>query len=87
MFVEGGYRPALSVSEDHIAIAWYEGSRLRLGKLTTEGVTGGSVLAHVSGVQPYPELIPGTRTNQWLVGWLDYEAARPEPFILRADCQ
>lgn len=80
-------RPSVAASEREIALVWYEDKRLRLARMTKNGFEKPSVLARGSGVQPTPAVVPGESPGQWYVSWRDFEAARPEAFVLRAQCR
>jgi serine/threonine-protein kinase len=86
-FAAKGSRPAISSSTSGAAVAWYENSRLKLARISRDGVGPGSILTRVSGFQPYPALIPGAESGEWYVAWRDYEAGHLESFVLRAKCQ
>ncbi len=83
-----GSRPAVAVSPaGEVAVAFFDASRLRIGRLTRDGLEAPSVLARVSGYQPYPEIVAAPAPGQWYVAWRDYESGRLEAFVARAQCQ
>ena len=82
-----GARPALAAESESAAVAWFEGSRLKFARLTRDGLETPSVLARVSGHQPYAAIAPGTEPGQWYISWRDYEAGHLEAFVVRAGCQ
>jgi len=86
-FSPKGSRPALASYGDKVVVAWYEDARLKLAQLTRDGVGSATVLARVSGMQPYPALIPGNLDGEWYVSWRDYESGHLEAFVVRAKCQ
>ena len=79
--------PALALSGSDVAIAWYDASRVRLAKLSRDGVSAPTMLGHVSGYQPSPNLIPGSKPGEWVVGFRDFEAGQHEGFVARAECK
>ena len=86
-FASKGSRPTLGMAEDgSTAIAWFEGGRVRMAKVTRDGLDRPSVLGRVSGFQPYPALTAGPGEGQWYVTFRDYEAGHLEAFVLRAEC-
>ncbi|HET9960439.1 MAG TPA: hypothetical protein VFQ61_38480, partial [Polyangiaceae bacterium] len=85
-FGNKGARPALGRNERGAAVAWFEGSRLKLAPLTRDGVGKASVVSRVSGLQPYPDVMPGKRPGEWYLAFRDYESAHLEVFALRAEC-
>lgn len=86
-FARLGSRPAVAATATHAAVTWYEGGRVRLATVHRDGVDPGSVIARVSGLQPYPAIVPGTEPGQWYISWRDYEAGHLESFVVRAECQ
>jgi hypothetical protein len=86
-FAHKGARPSLTAAGSSVAVAWFETSRVKLGRLTRDGMEPPSVLARVSGYQPYPALAPGNQPGQWDISWRDYEAGHLEAFVVRASCQ
>ena len=79
--------PSLAVAAGDVAIAWYDGNRLRLARLGHDGVGSSTLLGHASGYQPSPNLIPGGKAGEWVVGWRDFEAGQHEGFVARAECK
>ena len=86
-FSRGGARPAVGVAPDGAIVAWYEKSRVRVAKMTRDGVEKPSTLARVGGYQPYPAIVAGAEQGEWYVSWRDYEAGHLESFVIRAKCQ
>jgi hypothetical protein len=79
--------PALSVSGNDVAIAWYDGGRLRLAKLGRDGPSDATLLGRATGYQPPPNLIAGNKPGEWVVAWRDFEAGQHEGFLARAECK
>jgi len=86
-FASKGSRPAIAASAGGAMVAWYEASRLRLARITRDGIEKSSILARVSGYQPYPAIVAGSEANQWYIIWRDYEAGHREAFVVRAQCK
>jgi serine/threonine-protein kinase len=82
-----GARPAVAVSGSSAAVAWYESSRVKIALISRDTLGEPSVLARVSGHQPYPAITPGLEPGQWYISWRDYEAGHLEAFVVRAGCQ
>ena len=82
-----GARPALAVTGSGAVAAWFEGSRVKIARLTRDGLETASVLARVSGYQPYPAIASGPEPGQWYISWRDYESGHLEAFVVRAGCQ
>jgi serine/threonine-protein kinase len=82
-----GARPAVAVSGSSAAVAWYESSRVKIALISRDTLGDPSVLARVSGHQPYPAIAPGLEPGQWYISWRDYEAGHLEAFVVRAGCQ
>jgi eukaryotic-like serine/threonine-protein kinase len=97
-FAAAGSRPAVGRQGQQVAVAWYEGDRVRFalveggglaeprGTVKPSGFAEPSVLGWVKGLQPYPEVVGGAEPGQWYISWRAYEAAIFEPFVARVDC-
>ncbi|MCC6524997.1 MAG: serine/threonine protein kinase [Polyangiaceae bacterium] len=83
-----GAHPTLAVSpKGEIVLAWYEGNRLSFATVGRQGIGAALRVANVVGDQPPPAVLPGARPGQWYLAWRDFEASRPEPYLLRLQCQ
>jgi eukaryotic-like serine/threonine-protein kinase len=85
-FAPEGSRPTVASSPWGAVVAWYEKSRVKLARLTRDGLERPTVLGKVSGYQPYPSVAPGTQPDEWYTSWRDYEAGHLETFVARARC-
>jgi serine/threonine-protein kinase len=85
-FASKGSRPALAAAGSRARVAYYEASRLKIAPLERDGLGESDSLARVSGLQPFPAIVPGTRPGEWYVSWRDYEAGHLEAFVVRAEC-
>jgi serine/threonine-protein kinase len=85
-FAANGSRPAIGSSPSGTTVAWYEESRLKLARISRDGIGPASILTRVSGHHPYPAIVPGSEKGEWFISWRDYEAGHFEAFILRAKC-
>lgn len=85
-FSRRGSRPAVGVAAAGAAVTWYEGGRVKLAKLSRDGVDRPTSIARVSGFQPYPAIAPGEKAGEWYVSWRDYEAGHLEAFVVRSEC-
>jgi serine/threonine-protein kinase len=83
----GGTRPSLGMNDGQVAVAYYEGGRVRMAVLTRDGVGPESVLAKVKGDQPRPSLAPGSKRGEWLIAWQDLESGHSEAFAMRVACK
>jgi hypothetical protein len=79
--------PSLAVSGSQVAIAWYDGGRVRLSRLDRDGVSEPTLVGRLSGYQRAPSLIAGKKPGEWLVAWRDFEAGQHEGFVARAECK
>jgi hypothetical protein len=79
--------PALAVSGNEVAIAWYDGGKLRFAKLGHDGVGPQTSFGRATGYQPAPSVLPGPKPHEWIVGWRDFEAGQHEGFVVRAECK
>lgn len=86
-FASKGSRPAIAASAAGAMVTWYEASRVRIARINRDGIEKSSVLARISGYQPYPAIVAGSEANQWYITWRDYEAGHLEAFVLRAQCK
>jgi len=73
-----GARPYVAATAKRALAAWYDASRVRVAQVTSDGVGTISTIAKVSGIQPFPEVAPGTDPGQWYLAWRDFEAAHYE---------
>jgi hypothetical protein len=82
-----GGRPAVSVAPSGVAaLAWSASGQLRIASLGREGLGKPAIVGRAAGDLVRPSLAAGARVGEWLVGWLDFEAGRPEAFVARATC-
>ena len=89
-----GVRATVTAVAGQAAVVWYEPTpvqevaRVQIVLATRNGLNQPSVIAKVSGrdVQPYPEVAPAKKANQWYVAWRDYEAGRLEAMLARVEC-
>jgi serine/threonine protein kinase len=79
--------PSLAVAGNEVAIAWYDGGKLRLAKMSRDGVGAPTLLGRATGYQPAPNLLPGAKPGEWIVAWRDFEAGLHEGFVVRAECK
>jgi serine/threonine protein kinase len=86
-FARDGSQPTVASSRWGAAAAWYEKSRVKLARLTRDGLEKPTVLGKVSGHQPHPSLAPGMQPGEWYTSWRDYEAGHLETFVARARCE
>jgi eukaryotic-like serine/threonine-protein kinase len=86
-FAARGSRPSVATSTTGNVVVWYEAGKVKLANIDRDGVGEANSLAHVTGYQPQPEVVAGSKPGQWYVAWRDYEAGHLETFVLRAECQ
>jgi serine/threonine protein kinase len=79
--------PSIAIAASDLAIAWYDGARLRLARLGRDGVGEPTLIGHASGYQPPPNIVPGAKPKEWIVAWRDFEAGQHEGFVARAECK
>lgn len=79
--------PTVAGSASDVAIAWYDTSRLRIARLSRDGIGPITLLGHASGYQPPPDVLPGAKPGTWFVAWRDFEAGQHEAFVARAECR
>jgi serine/threonine protein kinase len=85
-FASKGARPIITTRGQHVELAWFEDSRVRMAQVTRDQVGTPSVMNRVNGLQPHPDLSPAEAPNGWYLTWRDYEAGHLEVFALRAEC-
>jgi serine/threonine-protein kinase len=89
-FSPKGAHPAIGMTATGQAqLAWYEGTRVATASVTRDNVGQITKFARVTGEQPVPSIAAGTRSNEWLIAWLDYETGQPghlEPYAARVSC-
>ncbi len=86
-FARKGARPTVAAAESGSAVAWFQGSRVKLARLTRDGLEPATSMARVGGYQPYPAILAGDKPGEWYISWRDYEAGHLEAFIVRARCE
>lgn len=79
--------PSIAVSGNDVVISWYDVGRVRLARLGRDGIGEATLIGRESGYQPPPNIIPGSRRNEWLVGFREFEAGQTEGFVVRAECK
>jgi serine/threonine-protein kinase len=79
--------PSVAVAGNDVAIAWYDANRIRLARLTKDGVGNSTLVGRASGYQPPPDVAGGSKSGEWLVAWRDFEAGQHEGFVVRAECK
>ncbi|HVW30069.1 MAG TPA: serine/threonine-protein kinase [Polyangiaceae bacterium] len=79
--------PALAIAASDLVIAWYDQSRLRLARLSRDGVGEPTLIGHASGYQPPPNITAGAKPKEWIIAWRDFEAGQHEGFVARAECK
>jgi hypothetical protein len=91
-FSDGGGHPALAVNSDgQVAVAFFDGRRVKIAMLTRDDVGPASVVAKISPDQPRPWLVGGTGKGEWWLAWQDAEPqgttpAHAEPYVARIAC-
>jgi eukaryotic-like serine/threonine-protein kinase len=87
-FAPRGGHPAVASTGDGLAeIAYYESGRVRIAAVSRDGVGTTSTFARVTGDGPRPWITAGRARGEWLVAWLDLEAAHNETFVARLQCR
>jgi eukaryotic-like serine/threonine-protein kinase len=87
-FAPRGGHPAVAFTEEGLAeVAFYEAGRVRVAAISRDGVGTTSTFARVTGDAPRPWIVAGRTRGEWLVSWLDVEAAHNEAFVARLQCR
>jgi eukaryotic-like serine/threonine-protein kinase len=88
-FSRTGTKPAVAFSRSGQAqIVWFEGGRVMTAPLTRDrGVGVPTRIARVSGDQPTPSIVAGSKPGEWYVAWLDYETGHLEAYAARVQCK
>jgi eukaryotic-like serine/threonine-protein kinase len=87
-FAPKGGHPAVAFADDGLAeLAFYEAGRVRVAAISRDGVGTTSTFAKVTGDEPRPWIAPGRTHGEWVVSWLDIEAAHTEAFVARLQCR
>jgi len=86
-FSRGGLNPGIATAQTGAMVAYYEGSRVKIARMTRDALEAGSVVGKVGGMQPYPAISAGNRPGQWYISWRDYESGHLEAYVVRAECQ
>ncbi len=89
-FSDKGGRPSIAVSDGQVAVAFYEGGRMKMAFLSRGGVSPSSTLLRVwDGNSPRPSLAAGAQKGEWTIAWQDSDAPKtgPEVFASRVVCR
>ena len=89
-FSDKGGRPSIAVSDGQVAVAFYEGGRMKMAFLSRGGVSASSTLFRVwEANSPRPSLAAGAQKGEWTVAWQDSDAPKsgPEVFASRIVCR
>ncbi len=85
----GASRASVTTSGQQVALSWYENKRVQFALAHADQLAAPSVVGRVSAElkQQPPQILKADVDNEWLIGWIGYEAATPEPFVARVSCQ
>jgi serine/threonine-protein kinase len=87
-FAKTGSRPVVGVAPGGQALAaWYETGKILTAPITRDTVGTAAKIARVSGDQPTPSLVAGSKPGEWYLSWLDYETGHLEPYVARVQCK
>jgi hypothetical protein len=84
----GASRGSVTTSGQRAALSWYENKRVQFALAQADQLGPSSVVGRVSAElkQQPPQILKADGENEWLIGWIGYEAATPEPFVARVSC-
>ena len=68
-------------------MAFYERGKVRVARVSRDGVGVINTFGKVTGDQPPPWLAPGRAKGEWYVAWRDLEAGHTEPYVARLSCR
>lgn len=82
-------RASVTTSDQRVALSWYENKRVQFALAHADQIAASSVVGRVSAElkQQPPQVLKADGDKEWLIGWIGYEAATPEPFVARVSCQ
>ena len=87
-FSRTGTKPAVAVSATGQAqLVWFEGGKVLTASITRDRVGMPTRIARVSGDQPTPSIVAGSKPGEWYVSWLDYETGHLEAYAARVQCK
>jgi serine/threonine-protein kinase len=87
-FTPFGSRPSLGVGVNgEVLMAFYERGKVRVARVSRDGVGVINTFGKVTGDQPRPWLAPGRAKGEWYVAWQDLEAGHTEPYVARLSCR
>jgi serine/threonine-protein kinase len=90
-FSEKGGHPTLAVNGGQVAVAYYEGGRVKMAYLSRDGVKlPASTLFKVTDQdRPRPSLAAGADPAEWMIAWQDADAPKgpPEVYAGRISCK
>jgi serine/threonine-protein kinase len=87
-FTKTGTRPAVAVNASGEGrIAWYEAGRVMTAAIGRDDIGPASKIARISGDQPPPSIVAGSKPGEWYIAWLDFESGFLEPYAVRVLCR
>ncbi|HEX7663549.1 MAG TPA: hypothetical protein VF407_03520, partial [Polyangiaceae bacterium] len=86
-FSDKGTHPVLAGSDNDLYVAFFEQGKVKMAKVSRDGIGAASVVAKVSGDEPRPWLAPGRTKGDWLLAWQDQESNHAEAYIARISCR
>ncbi len=87
-FSDKGTHPVISVGvAGELYLAFFEGGKVKMAKVSRDGISAASVVAKVTGDEPRPWLAPGRSKGDWLLAWQDQESGHAEAYIAKISCR
>jgi serine/threonine protein kinase len=88
--IEKAGRPSIGVSDGQVAMAFYEGGRIKMAYLSRDGVSKSmTLLRMLDANNPRPSLAAGAAKGEWTLAWQDSDVAKgpPEVYASRIVCR
>jgi len=86
-FSDKGTHPVLGVgSQGEIEVAFFEQGKVKMAKVSRDGIGPASIVAKVTGDEPRPSLSSGRANGEWLMAWQDQESNHAEAYVAKISC-
>ena len=87
-FSDKGTHPVLGVGQQgEVYVAFFESGKIKMAKVSRDGIGQASTVAKISGDEPRPALAMGKTKGDWLLAWQDQESNHAEAYMARINCR
>ena len=87
-FSDKGTHPVLGTGQQgEIYVAFFESGKIKMAKVSRDGIGAASMVAKITGDEPRPVLTMGKTKGDWLLAWQDQESNHAEAYMARINCR